>query len=44
MVRTQETLKVLDQRLADRDCLRRTVTQFNCVIERDEPETQQDPG
>ena len=44
MVRTQETLKILGQRLADRDCLRRTVTQFKQMIEGDEPEPQQHPA
>ena len=37
MVRSQETHKVLDQRLADRDCLRCTVTKFKYMIEGDEP-------
>jgi hypothetical protein len=44
MVRPQDTLKILGQRLADRDGQRRTVTQFEREIERDEPEPQQHPG
>ena len=44
MIRTKETLEVLGQRLADRDRLRRTITQFKRMVERDEPEPQQHPG
>ena len=44
MVGTQQPLEVRGQRLADRDGLRRAVTQLKQVIERDEPEPQQNPG
>src|ERR1700678_349600 len=42
MIVTQRSVKVGDQRLADGDGLRRTVAELNQVIEREEPEPQQD--
>ena len=44
MVGAQQPLKVRGQRLADRDGLRRAVAELDQVIERQEPEPQQDPG
>jgi len=44
MLAAQQPLKVRGQRLADRDGLRRAVAELDQVIERQEPEPQQDPG
>ncbi len=44
MLAPQQPVKVRGQRLADRDSLGRAIAELDQVIERQEPEPQQDPG